>query len=152
MYGFGKAGTGGITPASELLFRMAVRVRGQTMSETMRGTRLGARSYETDAHVALAERVVVHYVCPVGHQSLVPFSVEAEEIPFQWTCRCGRTAERPDVSAPETKPEKHVRSHWDMLLERRTIADLEVLLQERLALLHDQQGVTSQRSVLRKSA
>jgi hypothetical protein len=30
-----------------------------------------------------------------------------------------------------------------MLLERRTIADLEELLQERLALLHDQQGLTA---------
>ncbi len=39
-----------------------------------------------------------------------------------------------------------------MLLERRTIADLEILLQERLALLHDQQGVTAQRPVLRKTA
>jgi hypothetical protein len=30
---------------------------------------------------------------------------------------------------------KHVRSHWDMLLERRTIAELEELLAERLELL-----------------
>jgi hypothetical protein len=118
----------------------------------MRGTRLGARSYENDAHVALAERMVVHYLCPVGHESVVPFSIEAEEIPFEWACRCGRTAERPDIMAPVTKPEKHVRSHWDMLLERRTIADLEVLLQERLALLHGQQGVDSQHPVLRKIA
>jgi hypothetical protein len=54
------------------------------------------------------------------------------------------------VAAPETKPEKHQRTHWDMLLERRTIADLEVLLQERLALLHEQRG--EQRANLRKSA
>ena len=47
---------------------------------------------------------------------------------------------RPDVAAPEAKPEKHVRTHWDMLLERRTIADLEALLEERLALLHEQRG------------
>ena len=31
------------------------------------------------------------------------------------------------------------RTHWDMLLERRTIADLEVLLDERLALLRGTQ-------------
>ena len=37
-----------------------------------------------------------------------------------------------------------------MLLERRTIADLEVLLEERLALLHEQRG--EQRATLRKSA
>jgi len=34
-----------------------------------------------------------------------------------------------------------VRTHWDMLLERRSIADLEELLRERLDLLHGQQGL-----------
>jgi hypothetical protein len=118
----------------------------------MRGTRLGARSYESDAHVALAERLVIAYECDQKHQTLVPFSVEAEEIPFAWTCRCGRSATRPDVSAPDAKPEKHVRTHWDMLLERRSIADLEELLAERLALLHDQQGLRVEAPSLRKSA
>ena len=122
------------------------------MSESMRGTRLGALSYETDAHVAPAERLVISYQCPEGHMTVVPFSVEAEEIPFEWNCRCGRLAERPDVSAPEVKPGRHQRSHWDMLLERRSIAELEVLLRERLALLHDQQGVGAGRSALRQTA
>ena len=53
------------------------------MSESMRGTRLGALSYETDAHVLPAERMAVTYVCTEGHRSVVPFSVEAEEIPFE---------------------------------------------------------------------
>ncbi len=121
------------------------------MSESMRGTRLGYLSYESDAHVAPAERQVVSYECPVGHQTVVPFSVEAEEIPFDWSCRCGRMAVRPDMSAPDTKPARHVRSHWDMLLERRTIADLEVLLDERLDLLHTQQGI-SKKEALQKTA
>lgn len=110
------------------------------MSESMRGTRLGALSYETDAHVAPAERLAITYVCPQGHRTVVPYFIEAEEIPYEWSCRCGQTAERPDTEAPETKPGRHIRTHWDMLLERRTIADLEELLQERLALLHEQQG------------
>jgi hypothetical protein len=122
------------------------------MSESMRGTRLGALSYETDAHVAPAERMVVAYVCPEGHQSLVPFSVEAEDIPFEWTCRCGRVASRPDVATPEEKPGRPVRTHWDMLLERRTIADLEELLQERLDLLHANESGSRERTPLRKSA
>jgi hypothetical protein len=120
------------------------------MSESMRGTRLGALSYETDAHVAPAERLVITYECPEGHQSVVPFSIEAEEIPFDWNCRCGRMASRPDAERPEGKPAKHVRTHWDMLLERRTIADLELLLEERLALLHENQGI--RHAPLRKSA
>ena len=45
-----------------------------------------------------------------------------------------------------------MRTHWDMLLERRTIADLEALLEERLALLHDKQGVGPRQPPLRKSA
>jgi hypothetical protein len=121
------------------------------MSESLRGSRLGSLSYETDAHVAPADRLVIGYSCPAGHQTKVPFSIEAEEIPFEWTCRCGRTAIRPDVESPEVKPVRHIRSHWDMLLERRTIADLEELLQERLDLLHAQQGIKPS-AHLRKSA
>ena len=101
----------------------------------LRGTRLGATSYETDAHVELAPRQVTHYVCPAGHTTSMPFSVEAE-IPDLWECRtCGVEAIIRDGVRPEQKPGKHVRTHWDMLLERRTIDDLEVLLQERLEVL-----------------
>ena len=121
------------------------------MSESMRGTRLGYLSYETDTGIAPAERQVVSYECPVGHTTVVPFSVEAEEIPFEWNCRCGRIATRPDMNAPDEKPARHVRSHWDMLLERRTIADLELLLEERLDLLHDQEGGTK-KTALRRTA
>ncbi|MFY9230737.1 MAG: RNA polymerase-binding protein RbpA [Candidatus Nanopelagicales bacterium] len=110
------------------------------MSESMRGTRLGALSYETDAHVVPAESLAITYACPQGHRTVVPYFIEAEEIPYEWSCRCGQIAIRPDVDRPEEKPAKHQRTHWDMLLERRTIADLEVLLQERLELLHTQRG------------
>jgi hypothetical protein len=39
------------------------------------------------------------------------------------------------VSSDTHATERPVRTHWDMLLERRSIADLEELLEERLALL-----------------
>jgi hypothetical protein len=116
------------------------------MSESLRGSRLGYLSYETDAHVMPAERRTVSYVCPEGHTTVVPFSVEAEEIPYDWTCRCGRVATRPDMDAPEAKPERHQRTHWDMLLERRSIAELEDLLAERLDILHASDGRTLRRS------
>lgn len=106
------------------------------MTESMRGTRLGALSYETDAHVVPAERLAITYICPRDHRTVVPYFIEAEEIPYEWTCRCGETATRPDALAPEAKAVRPQRTHWDMLLERRTIADLEALLEERLALLH----------------
>ena len=102
----------------------------------LRGTRLGTTSYESDEHVEPAERMVVHYDCPRGHVTSIPFSVEAEAIPVLWECRCGAEALRRDFARPEPKPERPTRTHWDMLLERRTIADLEELLDERLTLLH----------------
>ena len=41
---------------------------------------------------------------------------------------------------PEAKPVKHQRTHWDMLLERRSIPELEELLEERLTLLRESRG------------
>ena len=75
-----------------------------------------------------------NYDCPNGHTVTLPFSVEAE-IPPVWECHCGAQALLRDGVQPEAKPTKHVRTHWDMLLERRSIEDLEVLLEERLDLL-----------------
>ena len=111
------------------------------MNDTsMRGTRLGALSYESDDRIAPAERQIVRYRCAEGHVTPVPFSVEAEDIPLSWECRCGRDAPATmhvaAMAVPSERIERHVRSHWDMLLERRTIDDLEELLDERLTLLH----------------
>jgi hypothetical protein len=107
---------------------------------SMRGTRLGALSYERDDNVEPAERCIVRYECEKGHATLVPFFVDAEDIPLDWSCRCGRQAHAahsvPNMAQPDETPAKHVRSHWDMLMERRTIADLEKLMAERLAELH----------------
>ena len=45
------------------------------MSEgALRGTRLGAASYETDENVVLAPRSDVYYDCPNGHTLSMPFS------------------------------------------------------------------------------
>ena len=48
---------------------------------------------------------------------------------------CGAEALRVDGTRPEKKAGKPARTHWDMLLERRSIKELEVLLAERLELL-----------------
>lgn len=106
------------------------------MSErALRGTRLGATSYETDNGIDLAPRQDVAYGCPNGHRFDIPFALEAE-VPPTWECRiCGAQAVRVDGEAPEQKPGKPSRTHWDMLLERRTVADLEEVLAERLEVL-----------------
>ena len=106
------------------------------MSErALRGTRLGATSYETDRGIDLAPRPTVEYACPRGHRFEVPFSVEAE-IPPVWECRsCGMVAQLVDGAPPEVKKNKPARTHWDMLMERRTREELEEVLAERLEVL-----------------
>ena len=110
------------------------------MQTTMRGSRLGSVSYENDTHISVAERQMVRYDCPQGHHTVIPFSIEAQDIPLTWSCRCGQESEVvtqvANLAVPDDRPERHIRTHWDMLLERRTIADLELLLKERIALLH----------------
>jgi hypothetical protein len=112
------------------------------MAESMRGSRLGAVSYENEGGVEFAPRQLVPFDCPEGHAFAVPFSVEAE-LPSTWECRvCGATAHRRDSADAEAKAARKVRTPWDMLLERRSIDDLEVLLEERLTLLRDLGGPT----------
>ena len=106
---------------------------------SLRGTNLSALSMETDENVVLSERQITRYVCPEGHVSELPFSVEAD-IPSLWECRCGLEAKLVDGPEPERKPTKPVRTHWDMLLERRSIPELEELLEERLVLLRESRG------------
>jgi hypothetical protein len=109
------------------------------MSEkSLRGTRLGAQSLESDEGIEPAARVVAQYHCPQGHVTRVPLSVEAE-IPTLWGCKCGAEALLIDSERPDPRPAKPVRTHWDMLLERRSVAELEELLSERLALLRASQ-------------
>ena len=46
----------------------------------------------------------------------------------------------PTGDMPAPKKAKPPRSHWDMLMERRTVADLEEVLAERLAVIRSQRG------------
>lgn len=104
------------------------------MSNAMKGSRMGTTSYESDAGL-FAPRAVTTYICDQGHQVTMPFSVEADEIPNTWPCACGATGILLGAKPFQLAPEKHVRSHWDMLLERRTVKDLEGILKERLEVL-----------------
>lgn len=106
---------------------------------SLRGSRLGALSMETDENVVPSERQITTYLCPNGHVIELPFSVEAE-IPPTWECRCGEEALLLDGKMPDRKPAKPARTHWDMLLERRSIPELEELLKERLEFLRASRG------------
>ena len=103
---------------------------------SLRGMSIGSKSMESDAGVEFAPRFEAIYDCPNGHTIILPFSVDAE-LPGQWECRCGEPAELLEGEAVEVeeKPVKPARTHWDMLLERRSLPELEELLEERLTLL-----------------
>jgi hypothetical protein len=102
---------------------------------SLRGARLGGPSLQDDHGVELAPRQQIAYSCPQGHSFAIPMAEEAD-IPDTWECaRCGQRAQRLDATDPVLKPEKPVRTHWDMLLERRSMSELEELLEERLQLL-----------------
>ncbi len=102
----------------------------------LRGSRLGAISYETDRNTELAPRAGSRYDCPKGHHFTVPLAAEAD-IPATWECRqCGAPAQLRGGPAPEPAKVKPARTHMDMLRERRSTADLEEVLKEQLAVLH----------------
>lgn len=99
----------------------------------LRGSRLGSTSYEADRNHDLAPRRTATYRCPRDHEFAVPMSDDAE-VPATWDCRMhGLESALIDGSAPDGKAVKPPRTHWDMLLERRSIAELEEILNERLS-------------------
>ena len=70
---------------------------------SMRGTRLGAQSLESETGIQPAARQDVTYHCPNGHTLVVPLAAEAE-VPPVWECRCGAQALREDATAPDPDP------------------------------------------------
>ena len=60
--------------------------------------------------------------------------IEAE-IPGTWMCKNGQEGKLLDGPAQESKKVKPPRTHWDMLLERRSMDELDDLLKERLDVL-----------------
>lgn len=110
---------------------------------TLRGMRIGANSMESEYGVEFAPRVEAVYDCPDGRVLVIPFAADAD-VPPIWEAPGGGEALLRNAERPEPKPTKPQRTHWDMLLERRSVSELETLLAERLELLRSGQ--------LRKSA
>ena len=111
---------------------------------TLRGMRLGSQSMQTEEGVECAERQRAQYRTPDGEVFDVIFAADAE-LPDVWESpKSGREGvllapdgTPVDVEVGDAKP---ARTHWDMLLERRTRDELEELLQERLELLRARRG------------
>jgi hypothetical protein len=106
---------------------------------SLRGMRLGAQSMETEAGVEPAPRQRVEYRCEDGEQVFVVFSSEAE-IPATWISKTGKEATLVNGEKPVDSNEKPVRTHWDMLLERRSVEELEQILKDRLDKLRAARG------------
>lgn len=103
----------------------------------LRGARLGTQSFEDERGVEMAPRQQVEYVLDDGRTFTVTMADEAE-IPYEWEDpKTGRLGHLAGGTKPDTKEEKPIRSHWDMLLERRSVDELEELLAERITLLRN---------------
>lgn len=105
------------------------------MAEIMRGMRLGAQSRESDRFVDLAARKSVDFRCPEGHEFSVVMAQDAE-LPETWECKnCDAIAIRLEDGKPvdlTAIDQEGPRTHYDMVLERRSRAELEELLEEVL--------------------
>ena len=106
------------------------------MAEVMRGMRLGAQSLESDQGVELSSRKSVQFICPSDHNFEVVFSADAE-LPDTWECKkCDAIGIRQEngksISLAASDAEA-ARTHYDMVLERRSRDELEDLLAEVLA-------------------
>lgn len=111
---------------------------------SLRGIRLGAQSLQSEEGVVFMERRETTYKCDTcEHVSTLMFSADAEP-PQTWECRaCGAEAVlqvNGETITPDATDEKVARTHWDMLLERRSLPELEELLEERLAFLRARRG------------
>ncbi len=113
------------------------------MAESMRGMRLGSQSLESDRGVELSSRQSFEFRCQVGDTFSVVFSSEAE-LPQTWECSdCGAIAIRledgVEIEVTGLQLEEK-RSHYDMVLERRTRDELEELLAEVLAEMRERRS------------
>ena len=110
------------------------------MSEKrLRGTRLGAMSFESEEGVEFVSTQSVTFRTDDGEEFQVTF-MEGVELPFNWisprTSKSGRRlhakGKPADGVAPNAPtPPAPTVTHWEQLMKRRTIEELEVILAER---------------------
>jgi hypothetical protein len=106
--------------------------------------RLGSQSLQSEEGVEFSPRQKAVYQTTDGSTFEVVFSAEAE-IPDSW--QSPKTGQEGLLLSADGKPVqidrgevKTPRTHWDMLLERRSRPELEELLQERLDYLRARKG------------
>jgi ribosomal protein L37AE/L43A len=113
-------------------------------NDSLRGSRLGSHSLESDRGIEYSARKQVDYSCTSCNAiTSLTFAQEAES-PYDWECgQCGELATLVGATAPmlETiKPVKEAKTPFEMLLERRSRTELEEILNERLVHLRQRRG------------
>lgn len=111
---------------------------------SLRGMRLGTQSLQSEEGVEFSPRKKAVYRTADGSTFEVMFSADAE-VPQVW--ESPKSSQEGVLLASDGNPveltraeTKTPRTHWDMLLERRTRAELEELLTERLDYLRSRRG------------
>ncbi len=110
-------------------------------NKQLRGTRLGSISHESEEGVDFVETQTVTFRTEDGEEFTVNFMIGVD-LPYDWksprTSKIGRRVDakgKPitgvDPNAPLPLPP--TVTHWEQLMKRRTIEELEVILAERLA-------------------
>ena len=111
---------------------------------SLRGMRLGSQSLQSEEGVVFSPRITATYRSDDGTTFEVTFAEDAE-VPENWTSpKSGKDGVLLEADGTpvvqESTEAKAPRTHWDMLLERRTRAELEELLEERLQYLRARRG------------
>ncbi|WP_150309043.1 RNA polymerase-binding protein RbpA [Planctomonas psychrotolerans] len=111
---------------------------------SLRGMRLGSQSLQSEEGVTFSPRQKKTYRSENGSTFEVVFAADAE-VPDTWESpRSGQEGRLVDDNGALVEQDevetKTPRTHWDMLLERRTRAELEELLEERLQYLRSRRG------------
>ncbi|ROQ40902.1 RNA polymerase binding protein RbpA [Frondihabitans sp. PhB188] len=111
---------------------------------SLRGMRLGSQSLQSEEGVEFSPRKKAMFQTADGSTFEVVFAAEAE-VPESW--QSPKSGQEGTLLSEDGKPVdidrgdvKTPRTHWDMLLERRTRPELEELLQERLDFLRARKG------------
>ncbi|WP_165065624.1 RNA polymerase-binding protein RbpA [Marisediminicola senii] len=111
---------------------------------SLRGMRLGSQSLQSEEGVTFSPRVTSTYQQADGTTFEVTFAADAE-VPQVWESpKSGQEgillAADGKLTVLEESDAKVPRTHWDMLLERRTRGELEELLNDRLDVLRARKG------------
>ncbi len=111
-------------------------------ANAIKGSRVGSGPQGDTVRGDLAPRVEVPYWCAQGHETRLAFAIGASvEIPVEWACvRCGEPAGHNEQNPPVSAPKVPYKTHLAYVLDRRTAAEGEELLDEVLTGLLDRES------------